>query len=264
MQCHPTGTLVRVPPLLLGLNESALPRVESFSVKKRPKLHLRQEVLKRSGLDDLPDEVVVFILDQNLSCRDFCSLSQVSLRYRQIASFDANWETAYMERYGAITDVTRDAAALAKSWKELFRCKTVSDKKVEPRLSPCSYELTAVLQRIAHEQAAATQAGGVMFLLDGSGSVSTDDFDTMTDFVSKAIPVVLEVAPSTKVGIMQFSTGVHVQVPLCHLNMANLVDIMTDMERMHGGTDMALAIQTADCPATRRIADPDNIVRWSY
>lgn len=85
MQCHPTGTLVRVPPLLLGLNESALPRVESFSVKKRPKLHLRQEVLKRSGLDDLPDEVVVFILDQNLSCRDFCSLSQVSLRYRQIA-----------------------------------------------------------------------------------------------------------------------------------------------------------------------------------
>lgn len=119
-----------------------------------------------------------------------------------------------MERYGAITDVTRDAAALAKSWKELFRCKTVSDKKVEPRcgsratlllptsfgsvflytgrvpsarlirtdqavsacrLSPCSYELTAVLQRIAHEQAAATQAGGVMFLLDGSGSVSTGE-----------------------------------------------------------------------------------------
>ena len=40
------------------------------------------------------------------------------------------------------------------------------------RISPCSYELTAVLQRIASEQAAATQSGGVMFLLDGSGSVS--------------------------------------------------------------------------------------------
>ena len=39
------------------------------------------------------------------------------------------------------------------------------------RLSPCSYELSAVLQRIAGEQAA-TQTGGVIFLLDGSGSVS--------------------------------------------------------------------------------------------
>lgn len=43
------------------------------------------------------------------------------------------WETAYCQRYGAITDVTRDAATLAKSWKELFRCRTVTNKQVEPR-----------------------------------------------------------------------------------------------------------------------------------
>lgn len=42
-----------------------------------------------------------------------------------------------------------------------------------------------------------------------------------------------------QVGIMQFSTGVHVQVPLCHLNMANLVDIMTDMVSMQ----LAVAMQ---------------------
>ena len=44
-------------------------------------------------------------------------------------------------------------------------------------MSPCSltpspYELTAVLQLIANEQAAANETGGVAFLIDGSGSVS--------------------------------------------------------------------------------------------
>lgn len=48
----------------------------------------------------------------------------------------------------------------------------VSARKVIFRLTPCQYELTAILQRIASEQARFSLAGGVIFLLDGSGSVS--------------------------------------------------------------------------------------------
>lgn len=110
--------------------------------------------------------------------------------------------------------MTREAAVLAKSWKELFKCKTLADKQAEPwyakpreklihpivdvhvpscsmfcyletqsldyavsahgllRLTPCTYELSAVLQRITREQADPDTTGGVIFLLDGSGSVS--------------------------------------------------------------------------------------------
>ena len=40
------------------------------------------------------------------------------------------------------------------------------------RLTPCEHELTAILQRITQEQAIHPVAGGIIFLLDGSGSVS--------------------------------------------------------------------------------------------
>lgn len=44
-----------------------------------------------------------------------------------------------------------------------------SPKLFMHRLTPCAFELAAVLDRIAKEQAG--HAGGVLFLLDGSGSV---------------------------------------------------------------------------------------------
>lgn len=50
-----------------------------------------------------------------------------------LQSCDAHWESLYFLEYGEINSVTRDAATLAKSWKELFRCKTVTDRKTEPR-----------------------------------------------------------------------------------------------------------------------------------
>ena len=234
MQCCPTDILVGVSPLLPRLDDPVLLRVE-ITKHKRPKLQVTQKVHKPTDIEDIPDEVLAVVLNQVFNPRELCSLSQVSSRYRQLAvghenivtrtfltralkrgrkmqSSDICWETAYSQQY-AITGVTRDAATLATSWKELFRSKTVTDKKVEPRygphhhhhlladvpctcfpfyhahapyspphfadsavsayrISPCSYELTAVLQRIAGEQAAATQPGGVMFLLDNSGSVS--------------------------------------------------------------------------------------------
>ena len=154
MQCCPTDVLVCVSPLLPRLDDTVLIRVGILS-HKRPKLHVTQQVPKPTGIEDIPDEVLAVVLDQDFSSRDFCSLSQVSSRYRKLAvgqenivtrtfltkalkgchalqSSDICWETAYSQQYG-ITGVTRDAATLATSWKELFRSKTVSDRKVAPR-----------------------------------------------------------------------------------------------------------------------------------
>ena len=52
------------------------------------------------------------------------------------------------------------------------QCKSSSQHSLLSRLTPCEYELTAVLQRITTEHAVQQPAGGVVFLLDGSGSVS--------------------------------------------------------------------------------------------
>lgn len=137
------------------LDDPLLLRV-GITTHKRPKLHVTLKVPKPTGIEDIPDEVLAVVLDQGFSSRDFCSLSQVSSRYNQLAvgqqkrcyphtfltkaltgwhrlqSADICWKAAYSQQYG-ITGVTRDAATLATSWKELFRSKTVTNKKVEPR-----------------------------------------------------------------------------------------------------------------------------------
>ena len=85
MQCLPTGIIVSVTPVLLRLDDPTLSCLGSAPHKKRPKFHLTQAVPKPYGLEDLPDELFGFILDHSFTSQDFCSLSQVSLRYSQIA-----------------------------------------------------------------------------------------------------------------------------------------------------------------------------------
>jgi len=53
------------------------------------------------------------------------------------------------------------------------------------RLTPCQYELHAVLQRITSEQASSSVAGGVTFLLDGSGSVSQGAYSSISQICCK-------------------------------------------------------------------------------
>ncbi|KAA6422962.1 MAG: hypothetical protein FRX49_06951 [Trebouxia sp. A1-2] len=216
MQCLP-AQLQDVPTsALASFNESVVVQVSlaTQAKSKRPKQHLQLPKAQIFSIEDLPDEIITALMYQNLLHRDLCSLAQVSWRYRHLSSANTQWEALYNQAVGDVNDVTREAAVLAQSWKELFRCKTVSDRQAEPWLTPCQYELHAVLQRISSEQASSSVAGGVTFLLDGSGSVSQEDFSAMTGFVSKAVTAMLALVPACKV-------------------------------RMNGGTNIALAILTA-------------------
>lgn len=123
-----------------------------------------------------------------------------------------------------MTGVVREAAVLAHSWKELYTCKLANDKQAEPWLTPCVHELAAVHQRIVKEQVA-KKTGGVLFLLDGSGSVfqgasllSTfsrsartdyevshalaDDFQAMTRFVSQTFAALMQANSASQVGCL--------------------------------------------------------------
>lgn len=245
MPCISSRLLDHCPLSLTTLDDSVLLQVSLAAQAKGPKLHGRQEKAQVTRLEDIPDEVILSLIHRNFGARDSCSLSQVSSKYSNLASSDTHWEILYQQVFGEANNVTREAAKLAKSWKKLFRCKTVSDKQAEPWLTPCEYELTAVLQRITAEQENAHTTGGILFLLDGSGSVSPDDFAAMTGFVFKSVKAICAVVPTCKIGVMQFSNDVHVEVPLGAHEEESFGKAMTDMVRMNGGTSVAMAIQTA-------------------
>ncbi|DBB12755.1 TPA: Alpha-amylase, variant 2 [Trebouxia sp. C0006] len=231
MQCLPAQLPDLPTSALASLNESVLVQVSlaTQANSKRPKQHLKLPKAQTFSIEDLPDEVTTALIYQNFLHQDLCSLAQVSWRYRHLSSADTQWEALYKQVVGDINDVTREAAVLAQSWKELFRCKTVSDRQAEPWLTPCQYELHAVLQRITSEQASSSVAGGVTFLLDGSGSVSQEDFLAMTGFVSKAVTAILASVPACKVGVMQFSNDVHIEIPLETQDQDNFEKAMANM-----------------------------------
>lgn len=102
-----------------------------------------------------------------------------------------------------------------------------------------------------------------------------------------------------QVGIIQFSTDVHIQQPLAHVDRTNLLSVMTDMvsrqlaispvtlapdaagtracqatmfdftganawRHRHGSGNSDCQYAYADCLATRRTTDPTHFVGWFY
>jgi hypothetical protein len=101
----------------------------------------------------------------------------------------------------------------------------------------------------------------VVFLVDGSGSVTTEDFNAMKEFVGCAGTIFLQRHPSARLGIVQFANDVHVERELtpcqCHSSCfrgdgeqaaaaaAAWTDVVTGMSRMNGGTNMAAPMRRA-------------------
>ena len=63
----------------------------------------------------------------------------------------------------------------------------------------CPYEMEAAVRRIAACCAPAGSRNTITFCLDGSGSVTSEDFQVMTGFVSAAMGVVMQSHPDCKV-----------------------------------------------------------------
>jgi len=94
----------------------------------------------------------------------------------------------------------------------------------------------------------------VTFLLDGSGSVTEEDFATMVAFMRKAVTIIHREAKGSaaKFAVIQFSNEVKVEMPLKALSAAAFTTATKRMHRMNGGTNIALALAEA-----RRIAKVD-------
>eukprot|EP00197_Chlamydomonas_leiostraca_P002205 CAMPEP_0202858490 /NCGR_PEP_ID=MMETSP1391-20130828/1002_1 /ASSEMBLY_ACC=CAM_ASM_000867 /TAXON_ID=1034604 /ORGANISM="Chlamydomonas leiostraca, Strain SAG 11-49" /LENGTH=572 /DNA_ID=CAMNT_0049537415 /DNA_START=117 /DNA_END=1835 /DNA_ORIENTATION=+ len=100
------------------------------------------------------------------------------------------------------------------------------------------------------EPAAHGREAQLIYLLDGSGSVSEEDFTEMRRFVGVSAPLLcaaLGAPGSGKVGVVQFSTEPRVELPLAPLPDApgDLADALEGMVRINGGTNISTAIARA-------------------
>lgn len=88
----------------------------------------------------------------------------------------------------------------------------------------------------------AAKALTVMFCLDGSGSLSEMDFDVMRNFVKRTVQVIRSRVPNAKVGMIQFTTEVRVEISPTAEDFEAVCLKVDSMARMNGGTNLAAPI----------------------
>lgn len=76
--------------------------------------------------------------------------------------------------------------AVAGGWKRLYAAKVRTDKSSDNWNKPCQYELDASLEMLTDAKRQKPDCNlGCLVLVDGSGSVSEEDFACMRSFIGK-------------------------------------------------------------------------------
>ena len=78
------------------------------------------------------------------------------------------------------------AMELAGGWQGLYKAKHLAEKASAPWVEPCDFEVEAMLAHLASLRCSRTLEISVTFLVDGSGSVTQDDFAAMTAFMGRS------------------------------------------------------------------------------
>ena len=174
----------------------------------------------------------------------------------------------------------RAAASLAGDWKALFGAKTEAERNIAPWWAPCDAELDAMVHNmadavyrptpvVAHRAKYASTADladaaevppvfsplvpEVVFLVDGSGSVTNEDFNAMKGFIRRAGVIFIERHPAAKLGVVQFANDVRVERELTQCGAGKTEEAavqewtraVDDMVRINGGTNMEAPLRKA-------------------
>uniref|UniRef100_A0A061RJK2 Collagen-related protein n=1 Tax=Tetraselmis sp. GSL018 TaxID=582737 RepID=A0A061RJK2_9CHLO len=205
---------------------------------------------------DLPEELLDGTLADALDVRDLCSLGQTCKRFASITEQEPRWRHHFEERWGEPNLVVRRAAELAGGWRRLYAAKHEVEREAIPWMRPTLHELNAAVENIAirgWSQLCGSKADrgpchapcSLLFLVDGSGSVTEDDFRHMTSFMAYAWRSIQTTFPEAKVGVVQFSNDVRVEVQPSNLSADDFDTCVAGMNRMNGGTNISAAIRKA-------------------
>mmetsp|Transcript_36846 Transcript_36846/g.69322 ORF Transcript_36846/g.69322 Transcript_36846/m.69322 type:complete len:456 (-) Transcript_36846:566-1933(-) len=212
----------------------------------------------------LPDELLTEIVNC-LGATDLCQLALVCKRLGQVCMQNiSRWHALFSDKWGVPKQLEWRAATLAGGWQQLYKAKTVMDREASPWKKPSAFEVDALGLLITDTafppEAARVHAGAahdastrsaarpltVVFLLDGSGSLSEIDFDVMRSFVKRTVEIIMQRCPEGKVGIVQFTTEVRVEVDPSSVELAEVPAQVDRMQRMSGGTNLEAPIHRAE------------------
>lgn len=145
-----------------------------------------------------------------------------------------------------VTDIQRDACKLAGGWKALYASKVLAQREATPFEKPSPFEVTAAIQRLVPPLSSSDNATSspshtqqqpqyssacVVFLVDGSGSVTEDDFACMTEFMLSAREHLTTVGGSIQLSVVQFSNDVRVELPPTAAEDQEFSDVVRRMVR---------------------------------
>eukprot|EP00238_Polyblepharides_amylifera_P000133 CAMPEP_0196572212 /NCGR_PEP_ID=MMETSP1081-20130531/2294_1 /TAXON_ID=36882 /ORGANISM="Pyramimonas amylifera, Strain CCMP720" /LENGTH=436 /DNA_ID=CAMNT_0041889447 /DNA_START=140 /DNA_END=1450 /DNA_ORIENTATION=+ len=220
----------------------------------------------------LPDELLTEVASW-LDLFATCQLGLVCRRLHLLTQRNtSHWVRLFAERWGAASQLQWRAAQLAGSWRQLYKEKVLMERINAPWKKPANQEVQALGETIADmacdcadlecvdsdmvayaaDVAGACRNGSgkaltVIFLLDGSGSVSDIDFDIMRAFVKNTSTVVTNKCPDAKVGVLQFTTEVRVEVAPEHGRPSEELHQRVDtFPRMSGGTNFSAPLRQVE------------------
>ncbi|MEW5299638.1 MAG: hypothetical protein WDW38_004313 [Sanguina aurantia] len=219
-----------------------------------------------NGFDALPDDVLETVLLTRMSATELSQISVVCKRFAKMGVADRLWGPLFNERWGQQqpTTLATRAKSIAGSWRALFISKDATEKEAAPWSKPCPEELSASVETLANSCANKERGLGIVFLLDGSGSVHEEDFTKMVEFVTEVTATLQASDPGCKVGVVQFSNDVKVEFTpgegddeafqkalksMCSHRLpvpaSMTASPVASQVRMNGGTNISVAIQKA-------------------
>mmetsp|Transcript_39744 Transcript_39744/g.158130 ORF Transcript_39744/g.158130 Transcript_39744/m.158130 type:complete len:380 (-) Transcript_39744:2413-3552(-) len=199
----------------------------------------------------------------------FCS--QINHRLRDLVLQNNNlWKDKVKLRWGmqANNSLLEASSVLAGGWKNLYAQKHVSEKRNKPWVVPSDPEIEAILELVRGDSSLdrvgspislsptssvmseMAPARGlkrgltVLLLLDGSSSVTREDFDAMKSFTRKLIDNLRERRPDSAVGLIQFNQSPRTIIPICDIS-EDIPERVDKMQQLMGSTDIAAPIKTA-------------------
>lgn len=210
----------------------------------------------RSDMSLLPDELVRQGVVAQLVAEDLGRLACVNRLFRSyVQSVEGVWRSQFVKNWGIKCDervrktqekdweesnpLLERASELAGGWYKLFAMKHSVCSSERPWLLPAKAEVEAMMEDMGSNAMTGKEYMAI-FLLDGSGSVTGEDFSTMTGFLIPTIKKLDAMTGGTgKFAVLQFSNETRLEIPLCLASSENLDENIRGIKRMNGGTNIA-------------------------
>mmetsp|Transcript_10997 Transcript_10997/g.23554 ORF Transcript_10997/g.23554 Transcript_10997/m.23554 type:complete len:373 (-) Transcript_10997:68-1186(-) len=205
------------------------------------------------SLLSLPDELL-FKCVQSMQAEDLAAMERVNRELHSAMMRDTEcWRQCVAERYEAVSSerLLSRAAELAGGWKRLFAELEKKRKENKRWITACQSLVDAYVEAVVnfgvvdeetHGNVGGDGGGSVVVLLDGSSSISDEDFDIMKSFCVQ----LLRAAPeNTQVCVLQFNQTVVTEIALARLDVDRHVAIVSDLHQIMGSTDIPIALRNA-------------------